>query len=355
MYLQEALNILVDEQHSSFSEMTEFANEFSDIEAVKAEMESEEDYVGSQLYQKIIGLINGRQQFAAFIRYLCDKVQIEKLYELVTCMEIASEMWHKVQLKLVKIHIMKKYKKLDSIREQILKIRDYEENLYSEFEKLISEENVLDRQRIELNWFKQISILDYCNNKAFDKPSMESKADVFFLEDIPSCELTEYMKGTQYLDKDKFPEGKKLLYNNYEFDFSKQLESEYDNISCEGQVIEIDCPNVDTIIVIGCATLMTFIEDIQVNFTDGTSINEKFGFTVWWKKPLLGEKIIWEASGIVCVDGNMSVSNNRRYLYLTHINIPKGKQLQSIQLPNCRNLHIFSLALGGYETTKSLC
>lgn len=176
-----------------------------------------------------------------------------------------------------------------------------------------------------------IDLSNYFNNNAFH--STESK----------DCSADFTGTGHYFLSHNA-PSGQTVSLKKIKFIFPEVTDNNFNNVSCENQVIHVPVGEYKGILLMGSSEWGSFIEQISVQYVDGSSDNIQVNFSDWASKtpmydeiPMWGGKIYNKYEGITY--------NDDFNLFAIERSIPEKKEVISITLPDCPNMHIFAVTL----------
>ncbi|WP_151734579.1 C39 family peptidase [Paenibacillus tengchongensis] len=135
--------------------------------------------------------------------------------------------------------------------------------------------------------------------------------------------------------------------------FTPDIQKRFDNISCAAETIILPPEKVgyyDFISIIGCAEWGDCTDSLQVVYEDNEVILFPLNITDWAaEKPRFGEEVVWEG---ICgnKDKEKEPASMKVYIYDQTIKISKRKKIKEIKLPQCPNIHIFSIELIDSQT-----
>lgn len=351
--LKESLEPMSGKEKTGFAQMREFAKSFLNMEDVKEELLSEKAYVGSVLYKQVLRIINSRKQYAVFLRCLFRISKMDILFQLAGEMEIASEMWHKIQLMLVKSSLKKNFDQIVEVASFIEKVTDYEENTFTRLLLLTNGEGykeILHPEKILFSCNVPIDLL--CNNKGFGPMNTATKANIHPpIDAVPEHERNEYMNQVSYYYEEDFPENGIVELDGLKFTLIRSKETGFDNMICRGQMIEIEEHDINTIYLIGCSEYGNHSEELIVHFLDGTIQKIVFGLTDWWFKPHFNDRVVWQGRSVIWSKGRAFIDYYTHYIYAVKLDIENNSGVRAIEFPVCENMHIFSIAVAKAVTS----
>jgi hypothetical protein len=160
------------------------------------------------------------------------------------------------------------------------------------------------------------------------------------ISDRCSCELSN---PRRYLCVDRAASVQ--VINALELPLCNAHEDAFDNVSCDGQAIEVGIEDPIGIAFVSCAEFGSFREHIRLEF-DGRSVTISAGFTSWLSPcPEFGERIALAGRGVVVKDGRASAYPFPAHIFSTVCPVDASGFLRRIVLPKCRNIHVFALGV----------
>ncbi|WP_313558763.1 hypothetical protein [Ruminiclostridium cellobioparum] len=135
------------------------------------------------------------------------------------------------------------------------------------------------------------------------------------------------------------------VWNQGNFSFIYEYKPEqYDNIACDGQTIAINGVEASKISLLACAEHGDFQLPINIEFENEEKIHIQADFSDFYIPPKYGEKIFWSGIAARRVDGKThKFQFNGRLLAKTYEF--RKKRVRKIELPVCKNVHIFAITL----------
>ena len=327
-------------------------NVFERIELFRKEIASNLDFeneVGNVYIPEALLFLNlrlisqGRKRFSDSLRYIDIKNDNMNFEYFAQNLDKISIKWGSIISFLIKAA----YAKVNSpivkkVSDKILELRIYEEKIATElFEYVSSVKNyfhiyesskkgVLENTNNVINVFP-VDISAYCNNKGIGT-TVDSNAN------FSGLKIPEYIIPDNILLNDS------LVINNIKFKLPNTDGSNYDNISCDGKTINVPSLSCKEIYLLGCSETGNYTCEFIIYSTGGKPITINSGFTDWDDPPRFGETIAWTGK---CMYSSSELSKNVR-LFAQTLFLPAVVNVESIILPDCPNMHIFSISLGNY-------
>lgn len=119
----------------------------------------------------------------------------------------------------------------------------------------------------------------------------------------------------------------------------------YDNISCEGQIINLNQKSYKSIYFIGLCEWGDMRGEVTLNFINGISINSDIFFYDWYR--IKEEFFMHDIKDLNCsILKVLKTTKGKKSLYIYNYHFCDMDNIfESIQLPFIPNMHIFSITL----------
>ncbi len=324
------VQMFADDFYNRFDYHLEFKNFEFDIYAVP-------------LHRNIGHVIAGRECYIKFLRLYVDKSEGEELVQAIDLLKDSVIKWQMIRNILVKSY----YKGFGNpSKEKIF-------NLLKEISKL-------EESSVELLYSIKDKNIVFLGNK--NKSEKHNHAEVNF-ESAVILDLTEYFSNNAFgatVSKDctadftgtgfyflaeNIPHDKLVCENGISYMFPKIQDNINDNISCNSQEIAVPIDEYKGISFLGCAEYGNYAENMKI-----VSSNEIYycnlKFSDWAFAPTFGETIAWRGYAVekrkdtaTLIKGSLkNILNQTCFFENTH-------EIKSIILPECPNIHIFSITL----------
>lgn len=318
---------LSSKKKNIFSLMRECSENFKNIN-IEKETEGCLDIWNVPIFDAIIKTYGSRYQLKKFIEYLHKYYNDDILTYFYEQFSDITAQWAEIKSMLSKLIIGKQSNLIPRISSKIMEAADMEESTAEDMHNYVKGRNInISRHSvgpvIENNYeFVDLSII--FNNKGF--------------EGKDAC----FSRSGQYFFAKGLPDAAVLTADGMEFKFSPTSESKYDNISCKGQTVKLPQGTFSKIMLLYCAEWGSFIENIIVNYTDNTYETVELAASDWYGEPEFQDTVAW--TGDVTADTPGFTEKGSIYARTLNINANK-KTADSIVLPDCANIHIFSITL----------
>lgn len=332
---KERKNISLDEMliynlpsTESIMKINYFRDDVLNVDLNKEIRQYKDELFTAPLIIKLQEIGRGRFQYSIFLKKLFEIYGISAFRDCGNRLNVVSKKWFMVRGLFIKTcfkcqsdELLNKIKGilLDILNEEIniLKI------LKSKSSNYIPQDCISNEIPNNSHKYVRVSLEKYFNNKGMGKDGYGE----FSVSGGAFCE-------------DLFWDFISSLDNNcFEF-FSPQ--SNFDNIVCESQTIEIPKGYYNTLCFLGASEWGSFIdklileydsvvEEVDINFSDWGSKTADFdNESVFWN----GKAIVKDVHKTIVFEAN---------IYKINLKIDSTKELRSIQLPNCENMHIFAM------------
>jgi len=181
--------------------------------------------------------------------------------------------------------------------------------------------------------YEFIDLSNHFNNQGFDSPdTVGGKA--------------EFSNKDKFFITDGLPREQLWTIDNLKSMFPEIKEGEYDNISCDGQVISLKKGVYSSIALLGCAEYGSHRDALEIYFEDGTIEKVMIEASNWaLEKPKFNEKIAWTGYSAVRKTNGVQVYPFEVYINAKRYKIKHNGVVSKIKLPQCLNMHYFSITL----------
>jgi hypothetical protein len=297
------------------------------------------------LFMDMLAICRGRYSFSITLDYLYKKYKVSDLLPLIDGLHYSGDGWYKVRALLIKAAVLKERNKiLIRAAKNIRDLAEYEINLAelmiaivnkNEIRVSIEEcrsEFVIETSFSNIEEYRYIDISKYCNNQGFGNPI--------------SQQCTANLTGTgQFFLAENIPQDV-MKVANMRFNLTSINVGINDNISCEGQKIELEMEDFNYIMLLGCSEYGDFSDIMTLEYIDSSSEDVLISFTNWTSKPLFAEEVAWNGIGMEKNNDEYSLMNFSVNLFAKMYHTNNKISLKSIRLPYCPNIHIFAISLG---------
>lgn len=346
-YIIEKNKCTLNDKMISFCEKNEFGlNVFEQIRLLGKELNTFEVYKGDIKrygYRQLCylkGCINkiyrSRYLFSFALEYMANVLTDEKLEKYVNYYKEVVSVWYSIYLFAVKINMTKAFneKNIETISNNIHKASIKEEEII----KAIIGLGIAD-----INYKRNVDDLKEKKSEYFD--SMYVPLDRYFNNNSFICAFIGSEK-TEFL-------GEYLSRDEYSFKMSKTIyNTEFDNISCMGQIIEIPTIKGYRIKILGYGEDGNFSGVGKLIYSNGV-IDEfvielsRFERKKQYDVQYGSNQIMWESDrNNEEYDMGTYVSGrlNMRILAMQHP-LNELYQLKQVALPNISNIHILAITI----------
>lgn len=174
-----------------------------------------------------------------------------------------------------------------------------------------------------------IDISKYYNNKAFETE----------IKDSSVADITG--EGTHFL-MENISQNKEIERFGSKFFYYKK--GTMDNVSCQGQVININNVLTSKIELLFCSEYGSYHELLSVEYSDGRTVELEIKVSDFYQPAIFGEKLIWTGPALDRKNGMTKVHSFAARLFAQCYDIPLGN-IVAIKLPIRKNIHIFAISL----------
>jgi hypothetical protein len=156
-----------------------------------------------------------------------------------------------------------------------------------------------------------------------------------------------FAKSGQYFSTHNFPEKFLWIVEDMIFQVPNIHDLSLDNISCNGQFITVEAARYGYVMFLGCAEQNSFSDEIEIGYSDGDSEKLIISLSDWYLPPQFNDHIAWQGNIVEKVDGSYVLSAHLYHVFASKYKMNKDRrEVVSVKLPWCRNMHLFSITLG---------
>lgn len=321
-----------------------FAKEFKDSFDFNLEYQKFNVDVWYVLIDRNLRLIaSGRTLYAEFIELVSKELHSDKLLEIKYELQKVASKWNKIRGILTK-----SYRKgcSDDVKDKVYyllnEISDFEVNLIESLHQIVNDNLYIKKENnipisYDLNYFNvtkivPLNLADKLNNKAFALTAGDAfKADLTGIGHFFISNGLEHEKSIQV--------------NGMYFKLPTLITEKYDNISCTGQKIIVEKSIYQSILFLGCSDNGDFIDEATIFFETGEELKIPISFTDSWRLPKFNESIAWTGMGGKWTEDRFEIHSNKQRIFAREEIIIKKGIVEAIKLPDCSNIHIFSISL----------
>jgi len=339
------------EDISIFEQMRNLGNDIRDKLDYATEIRGVEEYpLRAKLFQSLYNIGRGRKQFSIALNYLGNLVNSHELLLLSDRVRLAGERWMSLFGIMGKSYylqgddrdrILKRV--VNKINEAALDEEDIAKNLIklcenealSGFDNLLKQDNQLYKKPLRDYYYVDISKV--MNNQGFSSSlSLDCNAEI--------------SNGGRYFLTEGLPAEKEWNIENMKFLFPDTDNGLNDNISCFGQIIDIQPCKYGQIMVLGCAELGNHSDFIEIIYSDGCTERVSIEFTSWLISAANNKEIIaWTGKGAARTKTKVETYPFAVNLFAQMHTLQIHGEMKGIRLPECPNLHIFAVTLANSD------
>lgn len=335
---------------TAFDVMRDFSQCILNELSYETEFIGTKDYTGMNdmhnvpLLKNITALCRSRGLYAMTLEYLGQKHNNKDLINLSYDMEGIGSKWALVFSIIYKGVFLSHFSSStrNSLYKKINEIASLEEKVADSLSCIIHEKSNKNdnygkqmREYMQINEdekkFYYLDIKKYFNNKGI----------YFSIQ-------KNYVKGLNgvgdYFVFDNFPYDSILKTSNSSYVVPLPLEVQNDNISCNGQIIELATGKYSKIMLLGYSDFMNHYETLKLRYTDCEN-NVPFQFTYWFYSPCCGEEKAWSGQLIRKMFDSEEEFTFTANLFSQTCSLHPNKLLKYIELPICPDIHIFAISL----------
>lgn len=340
--LQNSVEKIVDS--NVFANMESFAYDFDSQFNFEEEFQNAKIHIWEVLlYRKLIFISGSRYLYSLFINQVNKNIHSQKLAQVEKDLLCVQSKW-KIALSLfVKEAYMGYSENINkSISKWFWKILEDERKIILNLKNIVYSSELLSgnsecvqnsdsESEIEYSEYSYIDLRKYYNNTAFHSTcSKECSAD---FTGTGHYFLSQNAPGEQIITSEKMS-----------FKFPRIQDDNYDNISCNSQIVAIPSGVYKGIMLLGSCEWGNFIDYMKLDFINSETKSIQINFSDWQEQqPRYDEKIIW--SGQIYDKQYSMTYNNKHNIYGLFRPIQNTQAIENLILPACSNMHIFAVTL----------
>ncbi len=284
-----------------------------------------------------------RNLFALTLTYIGERENMPEILKLSERFRLHAAKWQILVAILGKAYFKKDFNGLDKqLSEHIRRLADEEEETKEILKQLLDEsriEKVKHLNENEEKKQKEIGNGEEKNDYVFcDLVSLFNNRA--FAATLKNAEKADFDGLGNYLLRD-MQKGKQMIFcGEQPFQLGKEGE---DNICCTNQIVSIQPDEYYSLNILGACDSGAFYGKLEISYLDGEKQESIFGFGEWrFGKCEFGEKLAWQGERVYW---NQVNAEEKGYLFWKRIPLNRQKKLCQIKLPDCKNMHVFSITL----------
>lgn len=175
---------------------------------------------------------------------------------------------------------------------------------------------------------EHIDLYSCYNNQAIGRSDESEKAD--------------FTGMGEYFLEDDFPQNRMLIYEGVVFQIGRNVENNFDNISCKGQEIFFKGINVLQIDLLLTAEWGSYYEEMRMVCTDGKERKIHLSVTDFAYEPRYGETVVYCGRTLMKKGQEIREWQKKAKIFAVSVEGLEGK-VDRIVLPVCERIHIFAI------------
>ncbi len=321
---------------NAFESMRNFAEQLEKSMDIQLETEGYDDGWGAPLINQITRIKKGRVQFAKVLDWISKSHGVKEYSVLSERLMEVSHLWARVYTLLSAAY----YEPVlnDDVRREIGEIikecADCEENAAGLMFKVSRGDQVAisDGSNRTIKSVTYIDIEKYFNNNAF-APVISNKVRADFT-------------GTgEYFLTEGLPERNEWEIKDMKFFVPNCADGINDNISWDGQRIDVPSIHARGLMLLGCGEWGDFSESMVLEYSDGATGEVPVDFTNWFFEPKYGEVVAWKGRAAIKKEEGAEVLDYYRRMFAKTYWLKKEGVITGIRLPRNKNMHVFAISL----------
>lgn len=344
--LKNAIDRLVNEEKgiNIFKQLEELSEDVKlSLDIDKEVLNHESNPIAANLFQKLYQISCGRKHFALTLKYIDEKKNIPEILPIISMLNLASDNWSSIFGMLAKAYYVKDRKKIiNKIASKISEVANLEKQIVISIKKILKGDNNLnliseekyDNYSDEIDQYSFIDLTNYLNGKGV-------------CIDGGTKFEAELSNPNRYIILKSIPQNGILSVENMKFDINNMAFNNLDNIFCNGQEIDINKENCKCIMFLACSEFSSYTEEVKVIYENDISETLKLKVTSWLSnKPVYDEVVALSGSGAVNSGDKVNVYPFQVSLFAKCYSLKRQGKIKKIIMPNCLNIHIFSITIG---------
>lgn len=323
-------SISVIDEHKIFENMRAFSRYINESFNPAEENQTYGGLERNPFIWRMDRIAKSRELFSGVLMRLSNE---ENIIELANRLNLAKTMWTTIKNLLIKSCIDGDRRLVGRIAKRIDAVADYEESIFHSLKQLYENETALLSQhdKFKEQNFVCVDLDKHVNCRAFQNDSSEIIPD-----------LTG--DGAFILVDERIQE-ERLFYKDIVcFKLYNILRGTYDNITCQGQTIELPIGSYREVYLLGCSINGNFRKNLVVHYSDGYEQRIEIAFADFYPPAAeFDQEVAW--AGVCSKDRNKNSADFECELYVQNCKLISDKHAISLRLPECPNMHIFSIVL----------
>lgn len=256
-----------------------------------------------------------------------ENIKLDSWKELLAYMEVFIK-----ERDLAYNNLFRNWKRKKKMTEEMIQDFDEKINLMDrKFFGLVNEFCLEYQRKMDQVIRIPVPVQLYFNDEAFS-----TKADINCTANMKCTDVTE-TTGRFFLKKPDEEQISKLFSNS-------DKDGMPDNISCEGQEIELEPGKYGRMILLATSVYGDYTEEFQL-FKNGESVgNIICSFSDYEASPKFGEETFYRGSSYWKRNGKLEKNTYSSKIFQYTLKLPE-KEIDKIILPERKNIHIFSIFL----------
>jgi len=332
------MDIAAIKEREHYKNIEKFAAAVKDYLDVKVEFAGYAGWYMTPICKNLIEVINGRVKYKAYLNYLHQEGVLPNGVSLGYDFDVVVSKWNIVLSMLASSKYKERFDLREALFDRIMTVAKLEKEL---IEKL-TEEGESSRElpvtsigHLQTMKSTYVDLSQYYNCKGFGYKEQHETADLTGL-------------GHYFILEDGKLPPHQIESGRYSFSFPRTGDVVFDHISCEGQIVDVLPGAYKVIRLLACAEFGDQYESLKLIYENNSELSIPIRVTAWESEPKFGETIVWKAPVTQVLPSGMGYTwfdINAHHLFALEFPIANQGLLNRIVLPNCRNIHLFAMAL----------
>lgn len=341
---------IINNTYSRLKNTSDSINSFSMIRAFSDHIERSLDmtleeaipgtYIGEfTLIQKLVNIYKDRKQFCIVLEYIAEKYNVPALVASSKKLKNIVIKWGMVRALLCKTYLTSdlstdlKFRIADKIRD-IANAEEYIANNLLQFQSL--NKNLYETSnQIYDSILYNVDLRLHFNNKSFCKSSYYNG-------------IADFTGDGRFFLMDDFSNDNIHDVKAKKFDLTNITQNSYDNILCTNQIIVTPNERYKVLMILGSSDSNDMLDKLKIRYIDNSEVDVELGLSFYrWSSGSFSSEVLAYSGrlGKIYNDNVVPLPYNGN-IYSQIFTLRYDKELESICLPYCPNMHIFAISLG---------
>lgn len=332
----QSLNEMADSLEKEFSLKLEIRdydeNEFLDMEEIQHRI-----YLNDAMQE----IAHNRVRFAVLLNKM--EKHNSAYADLTKDALNLAEKWNSVRMMLIKKVFARKTSNLSEyLAKKVKAVAEEEEIFIQKTIQMLSgktvdfEKNHIEKNMVVGNKVEFIPLENYFNNEGIG---------------CYGSDTADLNNSGEYFISDQFKSANEIKCKEMPFYLLDKQEGKADNIACSKQRIPVKTGKYTTLAILGCSEWGNYKDDFTICYSDGATENVSVKFPDWVPELEFGEpeNIAFKAEKAEVLINGKLIGTEECNMYMECASVNGDKEIDSIILPECINMHVFAMTMIGKD------